>query len=139
VQALATDFLAWIEAPGIRRLLSRSAFGPDARVDRELPFLVRDGEALLEGRVDRQIRSSGPDGTRLRVIDWKTDDVGDPSGPAALERTDFYRPQIEAYRRAVALAEGVTLDRVEACLAFVRAGVVIDLPPHPPPEIILRT
>ena len=128
-RALLPDFVGWIEAPAIRSLLSRSAFPAGARVDRELSFFVRDGLTLLEGRVDRLIRMDGANGPRLRVVDWKTDDLGESAGAEALGRTALYRPQLDAYRRAVALAEGVAIDRVDACVAFVQAGVVIDLPP----------
>jgi hypothetical protein len=128
-RALSGDFARWIEAPEIRSLLSRSAFPTGSRVDRELPFLVRDGEALLEGRVDRLIRTESPDGPRLRIVDWKTDEVGAHlGGAAALTRAAVYRPQLEAYRRAVALTEGVAIQRVEACVAFVQSGTVIDIP-----------
>jgi ATP-dependent exoDNAse (exonuclease V) beta subunit len=127
-RTLLSDFSGWIESAAIRSLLSRDTFSTGCRVDRELPFLVRDGGALLEGRVDRLIRTEGPDGVRLRIVDWKTDVwEGTAEGALALERTALYRPQMEAYRRAVALAEGVPIERVDACLAFVPSGVVIDL------------
>jgi ATP-dependent exoDNAse (exonuclease V) beta subunit len=127
---LLSDFTRWIEASGIRSLLSRDALPPGATVDRELPFLVRDGGDLLEGRVDRLIRVHRPDGVRLRIVDWKTDVLeGPPDGAPSLERTALYRPQLEAYRRAVSLAEGVPIERIDACLAFVQTGVVIELPP----------
>ena len=126
---LLPDFVRWIEAPAIRSLLSRSGFPVGARVDRELSFFVRDGQTLLEGRVDRLVRTEGADGPRFRVVDWKTDDLGDQAGAGALERAALYRPQLEAYRRAVALAERIPTDRIEVCVGFVQAGRVVEVPP----------
>ena len=128
-RTMLSDFSRWIESPRIRSLLSREAFPAGVRVDRELPFLVRDGGALLEGRVDRLIRTEGHGAPRLLIVDWKTDEVGGASdGLAALERTALYRPQLEAYRRAVSLAESVPIERVDVCVAFVQTGVVMELP-----------
>jgi ATP-dependent exoDNAse (exonuclease V) beta subunit len=127
VQALLSDFSRWTQEPRIRSLLSRSAFPTGARVDRELSFLVRDGGGLLEGRVDRLIRTEADGGPRLLIVDWKTDEVSASDG-GALARTALYRPQLEAYRRAVALVERVPAERIDACVAYVHTGEVMELP-----------
>jgi ATP-dependent helicase/nuclease subunit A len=70
-----------------------------------------DDEGILEGIIDLLFRR--PDGS-LGVIDYKTDAVPD----AALDaRVSYYRPQLEAYRRAVAAATGVVPDTYLAFLA----------------------
>jgi hypothetical protein len=62
-------------------------------------------------------------------VDWKTEVLDGPlDALPAQERAALYRPQLEAYRRAVSLAEGVPIERIDTCLAFVQMGVVIELP-----------
>jgi ATP-dependent helicase/nuclease subunit A len=67
-------------------------------VRREVPFVARLGEAgtpaLLRGVVDGVIVES--DG--LEIFDFKTDRI---SHADVAGRTDFYRPQVEAYRWAL--------------------------------------
>ena len=71
-----------------------------------------EDDVVLEGIIDLLFRRS--DGS-LGVIDYKTDAVPD----SALDsRVVYYRPQLEAYRRAVAAATGVVPD---AYLAFLAA------------------
>ena len=71
-----------------------------------------EDDVVLEGIIDLLFRR--PDGT-LGVIDYKTDAVPD----SALDsRVVYYRPQLEAYRRAVAAATGIVPN---AYLAFLAA------------------
>lgn len=121
--ALVERFRAWIEAPEIRGLLSREAFPPGTEVETELPFLVRDGGRIIEGRIDRVLRIPSEEGTRMVVVDWKTDEL-DTDDPAAVDaKVAFYRPQVEAYRRALASMEDLRPDDVDVCVAFVPSGV----------------
>ncbi|MEX2118670.1 MAG: UvrD-helicase domain-containing protein [Pirellulales bacterium] len=94
----------------------------ECEVQRECPFVVRDGDVLLQGAIDRLVLFN--DGQRIvaaHLIDFKTDQVS--AAGAIEEKLEYYRPQIEAYCRA---AEKLTdLDRahISACLLFVGAGI----------------
>ena len=58
------------------------------------------------------------------LVDFKTDRVS-PDRPEAIDaRVAHYRPQLEAYRRAVARLLRLDAAQVSARLAFVEAGVV---------------
>ncbi len=121
---LLTSFHEWVRSVEIRRLLASEAFPPGTRVERELPFMSRDGDGIVEGRVDRVLYIPDQAGVKIVIVDWKTDalDSADPDGLA--RATERYRPQLEAYLRAFASMEGTRPDQVEGLLAFVPAGVV---------------
>ncbi len=123
---LLDRFRKWIRAPAIRRLLSRKAFPDGTEVERELPFLSREGGRLVQGVADRVIRIPGPDGPRLLVVDWKTDRVSGSPGALA-DRAAYYRPQLESYVRALARSEYVPPERVSGALAFLEGGEVCEL------------
>ena len=56
-------------------------------------------------------------------MDWKTE-VVDPGDPGAVAgAVEQYRPQVEAYMRALATTEGLALNRVEGILGFVATGI----------------
>jgi len=125
--------LGWLRArlaePDVRRALSRELHRDGAEVERELPFLIREGDALVEGFIDRLVlEHEGGRVTSATVVDYKTDRL-DPDHPDGLEgalraRALHYRPQLQAYRRAVADLYGLELDDVEGRLLFLDAGSV---------------
>lgn len=122
--ALLELFQRWIRVPSIRSLLSRDAYPAGTRVARELSFIVREGDRVVEGRADRVLYVPDAAGFRLSVVDWKTDLI-DPEDASGLERViERSRPQMDAYARALAKSEDCPPDRVETALAFVSAGVV---------------
>jgi ATP-dependent helicase/nuclease subunit A len=118
------EFREWMDAPAIRGALSRAAYSPGARVERELPFLHRQAEGLLQGYVDRLVLvEEGGQVLEAEVLDFKTD-ILDPSDAGALAaRVEHYRPQIDAYREAVAARYRLDLRRVAGTLLFLRTGV----------------
>ena len=125
IQEWLSDFHTWVAAPTVRGALSRSAYPAGARVERELPFIHRVPEGILQGYIDRLILVQ-EDGrvVAAEVLDFKTDQV-DPSDPGAMEaKVAFYRPQIDAYRTAVAGRYGLELSTVSGKLLFLRPGVV---------------
>jgi ATP-dependent helicase/nuclease subunit A len=123
---LAGRFRAWIGDGALSALLSRSGYSGDAAVECEVPFLRRDGDVLLEGVIDRlvTIRDNGQV-VSAHIVDWKTDAVAPGSGLD--ERVDHYRPQVDAYRRAVAAMHRIPPDKVSAHLVFLEAGAIVPL------------
>lgn len=86
------------------------------RADRNITLLREQPiDALLDGRllsgiIDRLHLHNGPDGqvTRIEIIDYKTDAVKSPD-----ELLERHRPQLDAYRAALALIHpGVPVDCV---------------------------
>ncbi len=101
---------------------------PEWEVSRECPFALREGDALLSGKMDRLVvlrdggRAVGAD-----VLDFKTDAV-QANDPAALEaRVEWYRPQLEAYCRAAAAFLELESQQVSARLVFTEPGIVVSV------------
>jgi len=105
-------------SPGVAR--------PRWQVSRECPFAVREGDAILSGKMDRLVvLCDGDRAVAADVVDFKTDAVS-ADDPAALEsRVAWYRPQLEAYCRAAATLLGLGSDRVSARLVFTEPGLVV--------------
>lgn len=111
--------------PAVRTVLSKETYPGLLRVEVERPFVVRDGSRMVSGRLDRVVWLRDNDGTlAAEVIDYKTDAIPVAALP---ERVEFYRPQIEAYLRAVALFGNLPSDRITAALVFTTLGQVVRL------------
>jgi ATP-dependent exoDNAse (exonuclease V) beta subunit len=104
-----SSFHAMLQSPATAAALSRRSYPTpngtplDLRVHNERRFAVQHSGRLLSGTIDRLVliyqnnKLVGAD-----VIDFKTDAVSSDD-PAGLEATvEHYRPQLEAYRHAVA-------------------------------------
>ncbi|HUE74166.1 MAG TPA: PD-(D/E)XK nuclease family protein [Pirellulaceae bacterium] len=112
----------------VRRILSRPAKGADVKVLREHPFVIRDGDRLLSGNIDRLVLTL--DGGRIAsadVIDYKTDALPPGDDAALAAKVDFYRPQLAAYCRAVEQLYKLPPERVTSTLVFLTAGKVVPL------------
>ena len=122
-----SDFREWVKAPTIQDALSRSAYPAGARVERELPFLHRVPDGILQGYIDRLVLVQ-EEGRVVgaQVLDFKTDVVDESDAEAMEARVAFYRPQIDAYRTAVAGRYGLDPSAVSGKLLFLRRGVVKD-------------
>jgi ATP-dependent helicase/nuclease subunit A len=125
VQGWLSEFKVWMDAPAIREALSRTHYPAGTRVERELPFLHRVPDGILQGYIDRLVLIlEGDRFVGAEVLDFKTD-VLDASDPEAVEeKVAFYRPQIDAYRTAVAGRYGLDPSAVSGKLLFLRPGVV---------------
>lgn len=128
VDARADWLVEQVEAPAIRRALARDRYPASAHVvvENELPFIRRDGDALVEGIIDRLVlvRERGRV-VRAEVLDYKTDAV-EPSDDRALsDLAERYRPQLTAYARAVGEMFGLDPDAVDTTLVLVGAGRVV--------------
>jgi len=80
---------------------------------------------LMEGVVDRLILIY-KDGALVAadIIDFKTDALAKGELPA---KVDFYKPQMGAYRQAIAVQYGIELDQIATRLVFVGTGEVVNL------------
>ena len=126
----------WLTRPATRALFDRDATrrrlglpaGPDLTLDvqRERRFVVPDGDALLAGAMDRVVlarRGSSP--LCAEIVDFKTDRLGGASSAAALdELVEHYRPQMQAYRRALCALTGLAPETVACRLLFLDADAV---------------
>lgn len=130
-----TRFRARISEPEPGALLSREATAKrlgtkpeELELMRERPFAQLTGEdgaaeALLHGAFDRAVvaRSRG----RAELVDFKTDEL--EGAEAFSKRAEHYRPQLEAYRAALARITGLPKEAIGCRIAFVLAGRVVDL------------
>lgn len=110
---------------GFKPAIVRDVDGTSARlvVENERPFSVREGSQLLSGSIDRLVWIYSDNRlVAADIIDFKTDTV--ESDAMLAEKTAFYRPQLEAYRRAVRRMSGLGEDCIMARLLFVEPGYV---------------
>ena len=136
-----------LDEPAIRTALSRATYeqpadggaksavhagsrlaAPRWKVSQERPFAVLDGDTLLRGSIDRLVvLYDGDRPVAADVIDFKTDAVGRDDDSALQAAVDTYRPQLDAYRRAVASLLGLAPDQISGRLMFVGAGLVVSV------------
>jgi ATP-dependent helicase/nuclease subunit A len=132
-------FLKVIRNPQVRACLSRphGCDGDLLTVYCEHPFVKqtsadagiqwRSGGATIQtGYIDRLVVHHAADGSiqSATIFDFKTDALGDVNGPTSAER---YRPQLEAYRAAVAQMFAIDPLNVNARVIFVQSGVVVEM------------
>ncbi len=140
------EFRALVEKPVVRDVLSRATYralapgtratpvhappamaSPHWRVFCEWPFAMREGDTLLSGKVDRLVvLYDGDQPVGADVIDFKTDQIPQNAG-ALNERVEFYRPQLQSYRRAVMQWTGLPAARVSARLLLLNLDRVVDV------------
>jgi ATP-dependent exoDNAse (exonuclease V) beta subunit len=126
IQQLLARYESWLAAPDIRRALSRAAYPDGSTLEREPRFIHRDAGTILEGAIDRLVLVK--DGDRVagaEILDFKTDARTD--GAALRAKADYYRPQLDAYRRAVAARHRLPIESVTCKLVMLEAGAVIDV------------
>lgn len=139
IDRLLDEFDRLLEKPANRLVLSCSTYAqepddpsqrtpihvtsnvkrPEWRVWTERPFTVRDGDTtILTGSIDRLVvLFDGETPIGAEVLDFKTDRVSPEQLP---DRSEFYRPQLEAYRRAVLKWYPTLSNCISTRLLFVR-------------------
>jgi ATP-dependent exoDNAse (exonuclease V) beta subunit len=125
-EALAYDAISSALSRGARDLPD----GRSARVENERAFAVlleeNGAPYLLTGFIDRLVVTyDGETPIAAEVIDHKTDHIDSPETLA--ERTEHYRPQLEAYRGAVARMTGLAETAITCRLLFLRTGEASEL------------
>ena len=124
---LRREFYGMPRDPSLQQALAAAGAAAPLRAvaHNERRFAVRDGSRLLSGIMDRLVLLY--DGNRLvaaDIIDYKTD-AADRDDVAQLDqRVEFYRPQLDAYRKAVATMFHLSPRQICARLLFVSAGVM---------------
>ena len=135
-----SEFFSAIKKSPLSKLFSFREFaelhpiqfdGTDNRMDvfNEHRFAINvpagDDVELMEGVVDRLILIY-KDGALVAadIIDFKTDAIAKGELPAKVE---FYRPQMEAYRHAIAIQYGIEQEQIATRLVFVGTGDVVNL------------
>jgi ATP-dependent helicase/nuclease subunit A len=144
---LLAQFQAWLRDPQVTSILRRTAYaGPKQlgfplklaplwttmfrphQVERERRFLIRDGKQFWNGSFDRVVwLSDGSGAVAADVIDFKTDAIQPGDKKALTERTEHYRPQLDAYRHALARMANLPEERVAMRLVFTFPGRVVEL------------
>ena len=120
------ELLKW---PSITAPLQRSFYkNEDSKlrpeVYNERRFVVVDDDRLMSGSVDRLVLFFNSDQiVAADVFDFKTD-VVEPDSVKLEEAVEHYRPQIEAYRRAVSAMFHIPTNQVSGRLLFVTPGIV---------------
>jgi ATP-dependent exoDNAse (exonuclease V) beta subunit len=98
-----------------------------AEVFNERRFVVREDDRFLSGIIDRLVVLYDQDqAIAADVIDFKTDAVDSNDAAAIPAKLEFYRPQLDAYRRAVARMFRIPTRRITARLVLVSAGCVVN-------------
>lgn len=136
------DFEQMLEADAVQDLLSRDRYqqkflsqslhdqsvATDAirmEVQNERPFAVFLDGQLVQGVIDRLVLIyEGADLVAADLIDFKTDRVAEGG---LVQRVEYYRPQLNAYRKAVSRFCRLPVERVTTRLLFVAANRRFDL------------
>jgi ATP-dependent exoDNAse (exonuclease V) beta subunit len=132
---LMAEFDSACGKPNVRELLDRSTcaarLGSAATLEvwRErsfvVPMIAGGIDTLVRGQLDRVVvaRADGRP-VAAELVDYKTDRVTIGSRTLT-ERVDHYRPQLNAYRKAVAQLLGLDLKSVSASLMFTEIDTVV--------------
>ncbi len=124
IGAMIKDFRAMLARPAIAAALAPRD-GVDCELWRERSFAVRVEGDMIQGRFDRVVVERwGGKVAGATLIDFKTDMFSPATRDGLIET---YRPQMQAYRRAIAAMLGLPAEKVAARLLFVGAGEVVEV------------
>ncbi len=130
--AIRSEFRDALGRDAVRAWLLRDSYvtergdGATFEVARELPFAVRDGNAVLSGTFDRVVLTRrGGRLVHVDVMDFKTDQV--LSRDAAHARARVHAPQLRAYRRAAQRIFDVPATAIRTRMLFLVAGTSVDV------------
>jgi len=90
---------------------------------REKAFEIFDGENWISGRFDRVVFTGTGDERRAVIYDFKTNRNHRhlPEDEFEHELCERYRPQLESYRRALAVLTGIPASRIEMVLLLTES------------------
>jgi ATP-dependent helicase/nuclease subunit A len=128
LEALLARWRSWLAHDRIRAALSRSSYGDEAVCEREVRFIHRDDDVVLEGAIDRLVlRKTGGVVTSAAILDYKTDAATKEDAGSLRGKAEMYRPQLDAYRRAVASWYGIRREDVVCLLVVLESGAVLEV------------
>ncbi|WP_460168233.1 UvrD-helicase domain-containing protein [Thermostilla marina] len=149
IDDILRQFRRMLAQPLIRRVLARETYRGKPPADRhessavhvtdavrnprwelrtESAFSVRVEDKLCRGSIDRlMILFDGDRRVAADIIDYKSDGVSPDSGDVFTDRVEFYRPQLEAYRKAAAAWLKLPEENVSIRLLFVGAPAIVRL------------
>jgi len=130
------QFQSMLHRPTVADLLCRGHYqkkwpaSDRWEVHNERPFAIRQGNTVVQGMIDRLVLIY--DAEKLiaaDIIDFKTDTIKENDPAALADKVKHYRPQMEAYRAAVARMTGLknSPQQISARLLFVSPGIVADV------------
>jgi len=131
IAQLVDYFCALLKHPVAIELLAKTSparAGREHEVFCELPFAVREGDRVLTGTIDRlviELKDGKPCGAE--VIDYKSDRFSGPVEELLQKKTDFYRPQLAAYKRIAARLAGLDITRVTGKLFFLDVHRIVEV------------
>ena len=130
VQAAIKKFRAAIDQPNIQQLLNHESQvskldGDKLKVITEYQFAVKTDTGLLSGTIDRLVLSIDADRIdAAEIIDFKSDQL---TKKTALDQSETYRPQMEAYAEAVTQAFNLEPDQIRLMIGFTEIDQLIQL------------
>lgn len=143
VKSVMQQFKEMLSNKEISRLLSRGQYQPprdptmngvlptihqesklSLKVHTERGFAILDDGQILNGSIDRLVlMCDGTTPVAADIIDFKTDEILDGRAESFDDKVKYYRPQMEAYRSAVAKVHGLSPKNIAARLVFVGHGI----------------
>ncbi len=106
-------------------------------VQNERSFAVLLSGKMMQGVIDRLVLIYNEEGLiAADLIDFKSEIV---SSENIQEKVEYYRPQLTAYRLAVSLFTGLSLERISARLLFVSCNVSVDIETDEEEDDLLRS
>jgi len=123
-------FRQQLAAPAIAAALQRSFYSQHQtdqppKAIRERKFLIRSGDELLTGSIDRLVLlRRGGQTVAADILDFKTDDLPPGDAAALAAKLEFYGPQLAAYRSPAARFLHLDPSCITARLVFLGLGEV---------------
>jgi ATP-dependent exoDNAse (exonuclease V) beta subunit len=137
-QAWLQEFRQALAKPDVAAVLTRHQYRPplvakwpelanaELVVHNEWAFASITQTQMLQGRMDRVVLwRQAEKVVAVDVLDYKTDLITQEPGQTLIERTEHYRPQLEAYRATLAARFALPPDRIATTLIFVGPGKVV--------------
>ena len=97
-------------------------------VQTEYEFATIMDQQMWRGAIDRLVWVRSESKLEAAdIIDFKTDRVETAEGLVLQERVDYYRPQLEAYRRALSKMTCLPESRISTRLWFVQTNEIVEV------------
>ena len=116
----AYEKVEWMDLAAATNDLERALVKPsdDATLWREKPFEIRVGDEWISGRFDRVVFTGTGANLRATIYDFKTNAKrpNESETDLMLRLAENYRGQLMAYRRALSLLSGISMEKISCFL-----------------------